>query len=149
MTIKLYLRNRRVFRRLLDVVAVYALFLPFYAPLLDHHFTERAPEHGHIYLSGTSVEHSHPYQVPHPHGEGTGAPSASESASGSEGEIIFLPPNEEGTPGSQGISFTPALLTSTSWLLIPPMLALLVAFRELGLRIFAPRLEPPPPRLAL
>lgn len=134
---------------LLTVTATCALFLPFYGTFLDHHFSERLPGHVHIYQGETPVEHVHPYEDPHSHLKGTGAPPVLENASGSEGEIIFLPPDEEGTSGSQGISLISALVSSTALLLVPPMLLLLVAFGELGLRNFVPQLQPPPPRLAL
>lgn len=142
------LLKQRGLSRLLAVTAACALFLSFYGPLLDHHFTERLAEHSHIYLGALSVEHVHPYEVPHSHLKGTGAPALLENTSGSEGKIIFLPPDEEGTSESLGISFISALVSSTVLLLVPPMLALLVAFGEPGLRNFVPQLQPPPPRLA-
>lgn len=149
MTMWLHPLKRRFLLRLLAVAAAIALFLSFYGPLLDHHFTERLAEHVHIYLGAVSAEHVHPYEVPHSHGEWAEASSLPESATRSEGEIIFLPPDEEAAPGSQYNSFTPALLSLTSWLLIPSMLALPVIFGELHLLNFVPRQEPPPPRLAL
>lgn len=145
----MYLPNRRFLLRLLALTSACALLLPFYGAFLDHHFTERLPGHVHIYQVETPVEHIHPFEISHSHGEGTRASSVPASASGSEGKIILLPPDEEGAPGSQYNSFTPALLSSTRWLLIPSLLALPVIFGELGLRIFFPRLEPPPPRLSL
>jgi hypothetical protein len=48
-------------------VALYALFLPFYGPIVDHHFAESEPNHEHIYLRGVSPKHIHPYEVPHTH----------------------------------------------------------------------------------
>lgn len=49
-------------------VAVYALFLPFYGPALDHHIAEREASHQHIYVEHASPTHAHPYEVPHTHG---------------------------------------------------------------------------------
>jgi hypothetical protein len=145
----LHLPNRRFLLRLLAFTSACALLLPFYGAFPDHHFTERVPGHVHIYLGEISGEHVHPFEVPHSHGEGTGASSVPSGASGSEGKIIFLPPDEGGSPGSQHDSITHALLSSTSWLLIPSMLALPVIFGEPSLRSFVSRLLPPPPRLAL
>jgi hypothetical protein len=47
------------------VLVLYALFLPFYGPLLEHHFAERQPDHEHLYLGRLVPDHVHPYQVPH------------------------------------------------------------------------------------
>jgi len=135
------------FLNVLALAAACALFLPFSAPLLDHHFSERLPGHFHIYPAEVLVKHAHPHEIPHFHGVEAGTPRGSETASGSEGKIIFLPPQEDGTAASQSISITPALLTSASWLLIPPMLAVVIACAELHMRNFVPRLEAPPPRL--
>ena len=144
-----YLQKVSVLLTLLVFTAADGLFLPFYVPLLDHHYSERLPGHFHIYPAEVLVEHVHPYEIPHFHGAEAATPRGSETASGSEGKIIFLPPQEDGSAASQSISFTPAFLTSASWPLIPPMLAVLIALPELCLRNFVPRLEAPPPRLAL
>jgi hypothetical protein len=52
--------------QLIAAVAIHALLLPLYGPLLDHHFAERLPFHSHLY-SGGSVEHEHLAHVPHSH----------------------------------------------------------------------------------
>ncbi len=39
-------------------------------PLFDHHFAERVPYHGHLYLSGSSLSHDHIGASPHTHGSG-------------------------------------------------------------------------------
>lgn len=49
------------------VLILYALFLPFYGPLLDHHFAERQPDHQHLYLGRSVPGHAHPYTLPHTH----------------------------------------------------------------------------------
>jgi hypothetical protein len=70
--------------RLIVVAALYALILPFFGPLLDHHFAERQHNHQHIYFGATATDHVHFYDLPHPHshvhdtpatphGDGTGS----------------------------------------------------------------------------
>lgn len=39
------------------------LLLPFFGPLVDHHFAERRPDHAHIYLEAVAHDHVHPYEV--------------------------------------------------------------------------------------
>ncbi|MFQ5344151.1 MAG: hypothetical protein ACE5F6_21625, partial [Anaerolineae bacterium] len=48
-------------------LAILAILLPYYGPLLDHHFVERQPFHVHIYFGAARPEHTHPYQVSHTH----------------------------------------------------------------------------------
>ena len=44
-----------------------ALMAPFFGPIVDHHFAERFPHHGHIYVSSAEPDHVHAYSVPHHH----------------------------------------------------------------------------------
>lgn len=53
------------FIRLLFLLAVLALGLPFWGPVLDHHFAER--HHVHILPGHLEMDHAHPYQMPHRH----------------------------------------------------------------------------------
>ena len=39
------------------------LLLPFFGPLLDHHFPERRPGHSHVYLGPADPDHIHPYEA--------------------------------------------------------------------------------------
>ena len=52
-----------VVHHMLTVAALTALFLPLFGPVLDHHFTERQPDHGHVYLDGPDHEHLHIYET--------------------------------------------------------------------------------------
>jgi hypothetical protein len=75
------------------------LFLPSFWSMTDHHFAERHPNHIHIYLGTPSVDHIHPYQVPHSHEAGhkreKAAADGLPSRSGASGHIVYLtPPNE-------------------------------------------------------
>ena len=44
-----------------------ALMAPFFGPVLDHHFAEGFPHHGHIYVASADPGHVHAYAVPHHH----------------------------------------------------------------------------------
>ena len=48
-------------------VLALAMMAPFFGPLLDHHFAERFPHHGHIYVTSGEPDHLHAYAVPHHH----------------------------------------------------------------------------------
>ncbi len=48
-------------------VLVLGLLLPFLGPVIDHHFAERFPHHGHIYVASPDTEHIHAYALPHHH----------------------------------------------------------------------------------
>ena len=45
------------------VIALYALLLPIFGPLLDHHFVERQHQHAHIYAAGRPAAHTHIYEI--------------------------------------------------------------------------------------
>ena len=73
---------------LLTGVALGALLMPLFGPLLDHHFPERQPHHAHVYLGSVVPDHVHPYQAPdHDHGH-----HHSHDAGGGfeHGGIVFL-----------------------------------------------------------
>ena len=65
-------------------VAVGALFLPAFGPLLDHHFAERQPGHTHVFLGPHSPTHLHFFEVirghSHPLDQERSAP----------GDIVYL-----------------------------------------------------------
>ena len=52
--------------RPVSVIALYALLLPLFGPLLDHHFVEWQHNHAHLYLDGRSADgaaaHRHIYE---------------------------------------------------------------------------------------
>ena len=50
-------------------LAVQALLLQLYGPLLDHHFVERDPNHPHLYLGHLAQVHRHPYEILHTHSD--------------------------------------------------------------------------------
>jgi hypothetical protein len=53
--------------QLFIVAAVSALFMPFFGPMLDHHFAERQPSHGHIFFGPADAEHVHFYEAAQTH----------------------------------------------------------------------------------
>ena len=52
--------------RPVSIIALYALLLPLFGPLLDHHFVEWQHNHAHLYLDGRSADgiaaHRHIYE---------------------------------------------------------------------------------------
>ena len=139
---------RSLLLALLTVAAVCALFLPFLGSYQGHHFTERLPRHGHLYLGGLPFEHLHPYEIPHLHGEAQDAPGSFDTP-GSERGIVFLPPDEEGATGSSGLGVAAASLTMFIALLIPPILTQIFPIGQRAFRSIILPPEPPPPRPAL
>lgn len=53
------------------IIALYALLLPAFGPLLDHHFVEWQHNHAHLYLDGrgggSAAKHIHIYETPGRH----------------------------------------------------------------------------------
>ena len=70
----------------LALLAVVALLASAVGPMLDHHFAERHPAHGHLYFGAVGPEHSHPFQHPHIHYDEMYAPDPS------NGSIVFFAP---------------------------------------------------------
>ena len=70
----------------LAILAVVALLVSALGPMLDHHFAERHPAHGHLYLGAVGPEHSHPFEHSHVHYDELYAP-----APGDENIIFFAP----------------------------------------------------------
>ena len=124
---------------LVSVMAL-AMLLPPWGQLLDHHFVERLPWHDHLYHGRVSVQHLHPFETPHTHGE---------AEYGSDGGIIFLPPDEEGALGLGGFDLAFAFLTIFVVLTIPPTLALVLSQDPRRPLSLSPAPLAPPPRLTL
>lgn len=70
----------------LAILAVVALLVSALGPLLDHHFAERHPAHGHLYPGAVGPEHSHPFEHSHIHYDELYAP-----VPGDENIIFFAP----------------------------------------------------------
>ena len=62
------------------IIALYALLLPAFGPLLDHHFVEWQHNHGHLYLDGRggvgAAGHIHIYEMPGRHRHSPVEPAA-------------------------------------------------------------------------
>lgn len=68
------------------IVALYALLLPVFGPLLDHHFVEWQHDHAHVYFDGPArgggPVHRHVYETAGSHLHRTVAPNSPEIQSG-------------------------------------------------------------------
>jgi hypothetical protein len=98
--------------RLIILVVVYALFMPFFGPMLDHHFAERQHNHQHIYFGSGDADHIHFYEFPDPNSHTHNLPiipagSGSESTE-SPNEVIYLT-SQDGVGQSAPSSTIPAL----------------------------------------
>lgn len=95
---------------LLLAAALFALSLPIVGPLDDHHFVERAHNHGHVYLNGRTVGHDHAYAAGSAHrhplpAEGSAGSGAERSLDGT----VFLAPVTSGLMlASSSVSYHPA-----------------------------------------
>ena len=92
-------------------VLTLALMAPFFGPLFDHHFAERFPHHGHIYVSSAGPDHVHAYAVPHHHDDGRshvhgGAAAGGDSEAPVPG-IVYLVSNDGLTHAPMSIVVPP------------------------------------------
>ena len=55
-------------------MAVAVLLISALGPMLDHHFAERHPAHGHLYLGLADHGHAHPFEESHVHNDAMYAP---------------------------------------------------------------------------
>ena len=76
--------------RLFMAAAAYALFMPFFGPMLDHHFAERQHNHEHVYFGSAGAKHVHFYELIHPHSHTQNAPATTADNGPASGEL----PNE-------------------------------------------------------
>jgi hypothetical protein len=80
--------------RLIIIVVMYALFMPFFGPMLDHHFAERQHNHQHIYFGSAGAKHTHFYQLlhlhSHTHNTPTIPPTDGSQSNESPNEVIYL-----------------------------------------------------------
>ncbi len=98
----------RVCRMGTSVIAaasVALLFLSFFGPLLDHHFTEKLPHHDHLYLGITDAAHDHPFETEHTHGLSVDQAGHHEHDGGT-GDTLYLVSGEESGTNSHHIDLT-------------------------------------------
>ena len=83
-----------LFHRLIALAAVYALFIPFFGPMLDHHFAERQHNHQHVYFGSGDADHIHFYEFPDPNSHTHNLPvipAGNDSESNeSPNEVVYL-----------------------------------------------------------
>ncbi len=129
----------RLFAPLLTAVAAWAIFMPAIGPLVDHHFTERQPEHAHAYTAGSPDSHLHPFERPHDHQASADPVHAPGDA---EAGIVFLPPDDGGALGASLDAAPPDLASMRYPASVPAALPEAPSISG----AFADLLEPPPPR---
>ena len=71
---------------LLVLLAVVALLTSALGPMLDHHFAERHPAHGHLYLGVADSDHLHSFEHSHVHYDAMYAPAPG------DGNVVFFAP---------------------------------------------------------
>ncbi len=105
-------------------------------PLVDQHFAERLPYHGHLYLSGLPKAHTHLYYKDPP-----SDPGASHQQQG----IVFLPGTDI---QHDGMAVWAWPITSLSLMLAPILLSVLIGLGPRW-RLLSALVAPPdkPPRL--
>lgn len=129
--------------RPVSIIALYALLLPLFGPLLDHHFVEWQHNHAHLYLDGRSAAspsaHRHIYENSGRHwhqpaepdagktrpaasiayltaGDGVGTVAAGLALTAAVPAILF--PDANDNPRLAG--YTPAELIPPAALVTPP-----------------------------
>lgn len=125
-------------RTLLALATAFSLLYALTGSLVDHHFSERLPYHGHVFLSSIPAPHGHAGYQDHVH---TGA-------SHDHGNVVYTPDSEgsgspEGSGGWQLLALAPSLA------LVLALLTSIGGFFTLP-RVLTPVLSPgsPPPRPA-
>ena len=81
--------------QLLALLAVFVLLASALGPMLDHHFAERHPAHGHLYMGAVGLDHSHPFENSHIHYDELYAP-----VSADDNVVFFAPYDGSGHPHS-------------------------------------------------
>ena len=71
-------------------LSLVVLFLPVLGPQLDHHFAERRPDHGHLFLGPAAPEHDHFFQ------DRTAHTHTHNGASDADGEAAQRPQSPQG-----------------------------------------------------
>ena len=121
----------------LVLLTVGAVFYGLFGSVLDHHFAERLPYHGHFFSHGAPLAHEHPLNTTHSH----------DNATGHDG-ILFLPGHsaQSGGDGIGGWQWTEQAVLIT---VLPLLFLFLLQSRELWrLRVAEPVTPHGPPRLA-
>lgn len=107
-----------VLHRLVLIGGLLALFVPFFGPVLDHHFAERQPFHIHVYPSGNDGHHHvHFYEQGHSQShEPEGRDAHSYDRQSQDSNIIYLTSDEGWSQGANSVVVT----TSHVDVLYPP-----------------------------
>ncbi len=106
-------------------------------PLVDHHFPERLPFHGHLFVTTIPGLHQHELYQPHAHSDGF---------SDQHGSVLFTV-NGEGYDASDSLSVWQIFLLASLLALAPKLftyLAGLIPSKRLAMPVLCP--YPPPPK---
>jgi hypothetical protein len=80
--------------RLIIIVVLYVIGMPFFGPVLDHHFAERQYNHQHIYLGSAGAKHTHFYDLrplhSHTHNTPVVPHSNGSESDESPNEVVYL-----------------------------------------------------------
>lgn len=124
------------------VLSIALLVASFFGPVLDHHFTERLPQHEHVYLGDATPDHAHPFETQHSHNEALDEAAPHEHA-GAPDITVYLAPDDESGPNSNNAGFA---LTSRLIAQVPPdplRYSYLAAEKDLSARYISPPIRPP------
>ncbi len=101
------------------IVALYALLLPVFGPLLDHHFVEWQHNHVHIYFDGSArgdgPGHRHVYETAYRHSHQTITPNSPKIR---PGESFPGPAGPDSRPG--GVAYITAYDSAGTGLVYAP-----------------------------
>ena len=76
-------------RTYLFLLLVSTVLYGLIGPMFDHHFAERVPYHGHLYLSGSSLSHDHTGALFHTHSPGNQGSDTVLNLPGNEAQQTF------------------------------------------------------------
>jgi len=124
------------------VMSVGLLFVSYFGPLIDHHFTERLPQHTHVYLGDVEPEHTHPFEEAHSH-----TVSFDEAAphlhDGSRDTTVYLAPDDNAGPNSLDARSNPIIQSMTYPPLDHSRPSYLANERDLKANFISPPIRPP------
>lgn len=124
--------------RLTLLVVALAFLFAIFAPVIDHHYTERLLTHTHVYVNGAHADHVHDYELPHSHSDSLAAPS-------SDG-IVILPPIDDGATIFSEFGGSLLLLAALIMITIPRLRTIRISSASMAYRSYLAIPESPPPR---
>jgi hypothetical protein len=123
------------------VMSIGLLFLSYFGPLFDHHFTERQPQHTHVYFGDSAPGHTHPFETEHTHTVLFDESTPHEHST--QNTTIYLVPNDEAGPNSLGTGPTPGFQLAGRIPFDPLRSSYLAAETDLTAHSVPPPIRPP------